>query len=102
MHLTECNLYMRSYGWCAGILVDTTYHAGTLRDVAAMNAASNTGYTMTNVDTNATADSQLNVHDFLSGMAQLRDSLDNTNDDNSSQNTDTVRFCPPYSLPYMQ
>ena len=73
-------------------MVDNTYHAGTVRDVAAMNAASNTGYTMTNAATNATADVQLSVHDFLSGMAQLRDTLDNTNDDNSSQSTDTVRL----------
>lgn len=83
---------------CAGLLVDTTYHAGTLRDVAAMNAASNTGYTMTNAATNATADIQLSVHDFLAGMAQLRDSLDNTNDDNSSQSTDTVRLLCPLAL----
>lgn len=72
------------------MMVDNTYHAGTVRDVAAMNAASNTGYTMTNAATNATADAQLSVHDFLSGLAQLRDTLDNTNEDNSSQSTDTV------------
>lgn len=55
-----------------------------------MNAASNTGYTMTNDATNATADAQLSVHDFLTAMAELRDMLDNTNDDNSSNSTDTV------------
>jgi hypothetical protein len=75
---------------CAGIMVDNTYHAGTVRDVAAMNAASSTGYTMTNAATNASADSQLTVHDFLSGMAQLRDVLDNTNDDNNAVSSDTV------------
>ncbi len=74
----------------AGIMVDNTYHAGTVRDVAAMNAASSTGYTMTNAATNASADSQLTVHDFLSGMAQLRDVLDNTNDDNNAVSSDTV------------
>lgn len=63
-------------------MVDNTYHAGTVRDVAAMNAASSTGYTMTNAATNTSADSQLTVHDFLSGLAQLRDVLDNTNDNN--------------------
>ncbi|KAL0046463.1 hypothetical protein WJX82_001312 [Trebouxia sp. C0006] len=72
-----------------GIMVDNTYHAGTVRDVAAMNAASSTGYTMTNAATNASADSQLTVHDFLSGMAQLRDVLDNTNDDNNAVSSDT-------------
>lgn len=72
------------------MMVDNTYHAGTVRDVAAMNAASSTGYTMTNAATNSTADAQLSVHDFLDGMAKLRDTLDNTNDDNSSQSTDTV------------
>ena len=71
-------------------MVDNTYHAGTVRDVAAMNAASSTGYTMTNAATNASADSQLTVHDFLSGMAQLRDVLDNTNDDNNAVSSDTV------------
>ena len=76
--------------FCAGIMVDNTYHAGTVRDVAAMNAASSTGYTMTNAATNASADSQLTVHDFLSGMAQLRDVLDNTNDGNSAVSSDTV------------
>jgi len=75
---------------CAGIMVDNTYHAGTVRDVAAMNAASSTGYTMTNAATNASADSQLTVHDFLSGMAQLRDVLDNTNDGNIAVSSDTV------------
>ena len=82
--------------FCAGIMVDNTYHAGTVRDVAAMNAASSTGYTMTNAATNASADSQLTVHDFLSGMAQLRDVLDNTNDGNNAVSSDTVRLrhCP--------
>ncbi len=80
-------------------MVDNTYHAGTVRDVAAMNAASSTGYTMTNAATNASADSQLTVHDFLSGMAQLRDVLDNTNDGNIAVSSDTVcrgrlRHCP--------
>ena len=75
---------------CAGIMVDNTYPAGTVRDVAAMNAASSTGYTMTNAATNASADSQLTVHDFLSGMAQLRDVLDNTNDGNNAVSSDTV------------
>ncbi len=78
---------------CAGIMVDNTYHAGTVRDVAAMNAASSTGYTMTNAATNASADSQLTVHDFLSGMAQLRDVLDNTNDGNNAVSSDTVCCC---------
>ena len=72
-------------------MVGNTYHAGTVRDVAAMNAASSTGYTMTNVATNTSADSQLNVHDFISGMAQLRDVLDNTNDANVATSSDTVR-----------
>lgn len=72
------------------MMADTAYHAGIVRDVAAMNAASDTGYTMTNAATDATADAQLNVHDFLSGLAQLRDTLDNTNDENSSQSTDMV------------
>ena len=72
-------------------MVDNTYHAGTVRDVAAMNAASSTGYTMTNAASNTTADAPLSVHDFLSGLAQLRDALDNTNDDNISLSTDTVR-----------
>jgi len=74
-------------------MVDNTYHAGTVRDVAAMNAASSTGYTMTNAATNASADSQLTVHDFLSGMAQLRDVLDNTNDGNNAVSSDTVCCC---------
>ena len=71
-------------------MVDNTYHAGTVRDVAAMNAASSTGYTMTNAATNTSADSQLTVHDFLSGLAQLRDVLDNTNDNNIGFAPDTV------------
>lgn len=75
---------------CVGLMVDNTYHAGTVRDVAAMNAASNTGYTMINIATNTSADSQLNVHDFLAGMSQLRDVLDNTNDDNIAVSSDTV------------
>lgn len=72
------------------MMADNAYHAGIVRDVAAMNAASDTGYTMTDAATDTTADAQLNVHDFLSGLAQLRDILDNTNDDNNSQSTDTV------------
>ncbi len=78
-------------------MVDNTYHAGTVRDVAAMNAASSTGYTMTNAATNASADSQLTVHDFLSGMAQLRDVLDNTNDGNNAVSSDTVCCCLSHS-----
>ena len=70
--------------------MDNTYHAGTVRDVAAMNAASSTGYTMTNAATSASADSQLTVHDLLAGMAQLRDVLDNTNDDNTAVGSDSV------------
>ena len=78
------------------MMVDNTYHAGTVRDVAAMSAASQTGYTMINAATSATADAQLNVHDFVGGMAQLRDLLDNTNDDNIAIGSDTVciaSFC---------
>ena len=71
-------------------MVDNTYHAGTVRDVAAMSAASQTGYTMINAATNATADAQLNVHDLVGGMAQLRDMLDNTNDNNIAISSDTV------------
>ena len=83
-------LYSNIDCYCAGLMVDNTYHAGTVRDVAAMNAASSTGYTMTNAATNTSADSQLTVHDFLSGMAQLRDVLDNTNDNNINFSPDTV------------
>ena len=72
------------------MLVDNTYHAGTIRDVAAMNAASSTGYTSVNADTGATASDSLTVHDFLDGLAQLRDVLDDTNEDNMSISTDSV------------
>ena len=74
----------------AGMMVDNTYHAGTIRDVAAMNAASSTGYTMLNAQTGATSNSTLTVHDFLDGLAQLRDLLDNTNDDNVAISSDSV------------
>lgn len=73
----------------AGIMVDDTYHAGTIRDVAAMNAASGTGYTMLNAQTGDKSNSTLTVHDFLTGLAQLRDVLDNTNEENSDS-TDSV------------
>lgn len=80
------------------MLVDNTYHAGTIRDVAAMNAASSTGYTSLNEETGATASEALTVHAFLDGLAQLRDELDNTNEDNISVSTDSVSLYP-FSLP---
>ena len=76
------------------MMVDNTYHAGTIRDVAAMNAASSTGYTMLNAQTGAKSNATLTVHDFLAGLAQLRDVLDNTNEDNNGISTDSVsRLC---------
>lgn len=72
------------------MMVDNTYHAGTIRDVAAMNAASSTGYTMLNAQTGAKSNATLTVHDFLDGLAQLRDVLDNTNEDNIAISTDSV------------
>lgn len=82
----------------AGMMVDNTYHAGTLRDVAAMNAASSTGYTMLNAQTGAKSDATLTVHDFLGDLAQLRDVLDNTNDDNSASSTDSVSALAQYMV----
>ena len=76
------------------MMVDNTYHAGTIRDVAAMNAASSTGYTMLNAQTGAKSNATLTVHDFLAGLAQLRDVLDNTDEDNNAISTDSVsRLC---------
>ena len=75
---------------CSGMLVDNTYHAGTVRDVAAMTAATSTGFTMTNTATNTSASSQLSVHDFVAGLSELRDELDNTNDNNIAVSSDAV------------
>lgn len=85
----------------AGMMVDNTYHAGTVRDVAAMNAASSTGYTMLNSQTGAASNATLTVHDFLDDLAQLRDVLDNTNEDNIAISTDSVSFLTPLAGAYM-